>query len=149
MTDELAARIEELRKAAARSSDDPGFIAPPYKGATLPLRIPPAYQDFLWKADGAVCGVVHLFDSADVLSHQREADVLLRTHRWFCFGRVEDDLLILDTVEGTVSRIAPEDHVSPEEAMGEFEYFLLNYVFGQDYAEFVPHPQDDPWYQLL
>jgi hypothetical protein len=150
MTPELAARISTLRLVLANSpdADDAGLIGPPYAGTTLPQRIPPIYQDFLRVANGAACGAVELFDASTILAHQREVGVA-RSHRFFCFGRVEGDVFLLDVTDGTVSQIAPNEKVRPEEALGEFDYFLLNHVFGQGYAELVQDAEDDAWFRLL
>jgi hypothetical protein len=152
MSPSLISRMAELRQAIAECPDPEavGYLGDPYQGAKLPERIPESYQAFLRVANGAVCGSVDLYEASEVLAKQRDAAALSRHgRRWFCIGSAQDNLLLMDVADGAVCVVNAEEDADPGEAFGELDYFLLNHVFGPEYAELVADVQDDPWYELL
>jgi hypothetical protein len=147
----LKKRIAQVRQALA-ANDDPsiGFLAPPCTHASLPSQVPASYQDFLRAADGAVCGVVMLHESEALLTKQGPAQSLPGgRQRWFCIGDVDEKALVMDLRIDAVHAVDPEDDFDPDESLGSLDYVLLTYVFGEGYAEFVPDPDDDPWFVML
>ncbi len=152
MDNELKKRIEHLRYVLG-STDDPaaaGDLAPPSDRPSFPQEVPKSYQAFLRVADGAVCGVIDLYESAEVLGRQAAAKPLPGGRkRWFCIGEVEEQALVMEVSENTVHLVDPETASIPGESLGELDYFLLTSVFGEGYAEFVFDPEEDLWYQLL
>ena len=151
MDSQLKARMETVRRAlAAHEEPAPGFLAPPAEHLSFPKEVPPGYQEFLRLADGAVCGVVILYESDELLRKQGPAKELPGgRQRWFCIGDVDNKPLIMDNRINAVHLIDPEEKFDPDESLGDVEYFLLTYVFGDNYSEFVYDPADDPWYMLL
>ena len=153
MDAQLAARIDELRRALDRAGAEAkeiGYLAPPSARATFPQEVPASYQAFLRLADGAVCGQVHLYESAQLLQQQAPAKNLRGGRpRWFCIGEACDQTLVMDVMANTVHLVDPSDPRSPGESLGEFDYFLVEDVFGDGYADLVPEAVDDPWLQFL
>jgi|GEM_PF-2280478 len=147
----LKQRIAEIRNALAES-DDPsiGLLSAGTTQNHMPSEIPAIYKDFLREVDGAVCGMVTLYEHDELLGQQELMKKLPGgRHHWFCFGEIESKALILDTRLNTVHVFDPEEKFDPDESLGEFDYALLTYVFGEGYAELVLNPADDGWYQLL
>ena len=149
-TPALTNRVLEVRRALATADPSIGFLAPPSQRQSFPEDVPPSYQEFLRLADGAACGVVMLYESEGLSGHQVLAKGLPGGRaRWFCFGAAEDYALVMDRHTGAVYLVPFEDHFDEENALGNLEYFLLNSVFGEEYADFLLDPDNDPWYQLI
>jgi hypothetical protein len=140
-----------VRRALDQGADPSvGFLALPSTHRTFPAEIPLPYQEFLREADGAVCGVILLFESDDILKYQMPAKALPGgRQRWFCIGSVEEAPLVLDSRMNAVYHLDPESAFDPDDSLGDLDHFLLTCVFGADYQEFVPDPSDDPWFRLL
>ena len=147
----LRAKIRAARRALDEVADPSiGFLAHPSTHRTFPAEIPLTYQEFLREADGAACGVVLLFESDDILKSQMPAKALPGgRQRWFCIGSVEEAPLVIDIRLNAVYRLDPESAFDPDDSLGDLVHFLITYVFGADYQEFVPDPSDDPWLRLL
>jgi hypothetical protein len=147
----LKSRLIDIRRVLEGLSDHAiGFLAPPSLRHSFPEEVPTAYQEFLREVDGAVCGVVMLYESDDLLQKQRLAkEAPGGKQRWFCFGSVEDYPLLLDRQTGAVNLISPDEQVDFGESLGDLDYFLLTCVFGPEYADFVVDPEEDGWYQLV
>jgi hypothetical protein len=151
MNEQLKSCIQECRNVLARAKDaaDIGYIAPPSQHQTFPEQVPASYQAFLREADGAVCGVVHLYESDGLLQRQKVTRTLPGgRQKWFCIGTVDESSLVVDIAENTVHCLDPEGF-TPGESFGELDYFLLENIFGDGYAEFVRDPEDDPWHRLV
>ena len=147
----LKARLADVRRDLQAHADSTiGFLAPPSLRRSFPEEVPPVYQEFLREVDGAVCGVVMLFESDDLLQKQKLAkDAPGGKQRWFCFGSVEDYPLVLDRQSGAVNLISEDHAVDFGESLGDLDYFLLTCVFGPEYADFVIDPEEDGWYHLV
>ena len=73
----LRTRIGVIRRALELGADPSiGFLALPSTHRTFPAGIPLSYQEFLREAEGAVCGLVLLFESDDILKYQLPAKAL-------------------------------------------------------------------------
>lgn len=151
MDPQLKARIDRMRKALEKNPDPSiGFLAPPARRPVFPAEVPLPYQDFLREADGAVCGVVTLYESEQLVGQQSICKSLPggRSH-WFCIGLVEEKALVMDVRNNTVHIIDPEEDFDLDESLGELDHALLTGVFGNDYADLVLDVSDDPWYALI
>lgn len=147
----MKSRIFRLRRALEESHDPSiGFLAPPSRRSLFPSEVPLPYQEFLRQADGAVCGVVTLFESEELLQQQAIGKALPGgRHRWFRIGSVDEKALVMDTRMNTLHVVDPEEKFDPDESLGELDYALLTCVFGDDYADFIADPADDPWYAFI
>jgi hypothetical protein len=152
MNEQLKSCIQEFRKAIAAAEDpsEIGYLAPPSRHQTFPEQVPPSYQAFLREADGAVCGVVHLYESDGLLQRQAVTRTLPGgKQKWFCIGDADESPLVVNIAENTVHCLDSEDGFTPGESFGEVDYFILEDVFGDGYAEFVDDPEEDPWHRLV
>ena len=116
----LKSRIDRMRKALERNPDPSiGFLAPPSRRSVFPAEVPRPYQEFLREADGAVCGVVTLYESEELVRKQGIGKTLPGGRsRWFCIGMVDEKPLVMDVRMNTVHVVDPDEKFDPDESLG-------------------------------
>lgn len=109
------------------------------------------YYDFLKESNGARCGSID-FWSAELLkkNQYRVLDIPGGENEWICIGQILYEPLVLNKNDFKIYRFYQgcEDVVQGD-CFGDFDYFMLNYVFGTKYLDIVPNAEDDGWFQLL
>ncbi|MEK4063903.1 MULTISPECIES: hypothetical protein [Paenibacillus] len=108
------------------------------------------YFEFLKESDGARCGAVDLWSFDEFPSHQsRVSDFLGGIENWIEVGQVLYEPLVIDKNSGQVYCFCQGHPARVGQTLGDFHYFLLNYVFGGKYEELIPDAHLDDWYQFL
>lgn len=114
------------------------------------LRIKP-YCDFLNVCNGASCGDIDLWSNEDIGQNQfRVTDLDGGSEKWVCIGQILYEPLVinLDSEEVYLFYQGHEKEIEGK-CFGKFDDFLMEYVFGEKYAEIIPDVQDDEWYSFL
>lgn len=109
------------------------------------------YYDFLQVCNGCRCGIIDLWDYDNlsrnewvIEQRQNEKKSLIS------IGQILYEPLILDTISGDVYTFSrDDDDETPMIKIGDFEYFLINYVFGEKYQQIIPYSEDDEWTLFL
>ncbi len=108
------------------------------------------YFEFLKESDGARCGAVDLWSFNELSLHQsRVSDFLGGTEKWIEVGQVLYEPLVIEKYSGQVYYFYQGHPARVGQTFGDFNYFLLNYVFGRRYEELVPDAHLEDWYQFL
>jgi hypothetical protein len=109
------------------------------------------YFDFLKECDGARFGAVDLWSFSELSEHQfRIIELVGETENWLEIGQVLYEPLVIEKSTGLVYLFKQSDPETLERSFGEFDDFLLHYVFGRKYGDIVPDAEiDDEWYQFL
>ncbi|MHA6534213.1 hypothetical protein [Paenibacillus sp. BAC0078] len=110
------------------------------------------YFDFLSEVDGARCGAIDIWSYDELAEHQfRVSDYLEEKEddKWIEIGQVLYEPLFINANSGRVLCFKQGYPLSEGQSLGDFNYFLLNYVFGRKYAELVPDSHLEYWYQFL
>lgn len=109
------------------------------------------YYDFLKECDGASCGSIDFWNSEMVLNEQyKVTDMPGGRENWFCIGQILYEPIVLNKTDTKVYRFYQgfEDGIELD-CFGDFDDFLLEYVFGDKYAKIIPEAYEDEWYRLL
>lgn len=108
------------------------------------------YFEFLKESDGARCGAVDLWAFDELFLHQfRVSDFSGGTEKWIEVGQVLYEPLVIEKDSGQVYCFYQGHPDKAAQTLGDFNYFLLNYVFGRKYEELVPDAHLEDWYQFL
>ncbi|MBU5354914.1 hypothetical protein KQI74_21690 [Paenibacillus barcinonensis] len=108
------------------------------------------YFEFLGVTDGARCGVMDFWSFNELGSHQyRIADLIGGLEKWIEIGQILYEPLVIDKHSGEVFCFEQGYQISTDKSLGDFNYFISNYVFGPKYKEFVPDVDLDDWFQFL
>ncbi|MGG3283320.1 hypothetical protein [Paenibacillus solani] len=108
------------------------------------------YFEFLTESDGARFGAVDLWSFEELPSHQfRVTEFFGGTEKWFEVGQVLYEPLVIEKSSGQVYCFFQGHPARVGQTLGDFNLFLLNYVFGRKYEELVPNVQSEEWYQFL
>ncbi|OKP86582.1 hypothetical protein [Paenibacillus sp. P32E] len=106
------------------------------------------YFDFLSEVDGARCGAIDLWSYDELSQHQiRVSDYL--DGKWLEIGQVLYEPIVINENSGQVYCFKLGYPFQEAQPLGDFNYFLINYVFGRKYEELVPDSHLDYWYQFL
>lgn len=109
------------------------------------------YCDFLDVCNGARCGIVDLWSNENIKNNQyRVTDLVGGSDKWVCIGQILYEPLVFNLDDENVY-LFYQEHESEMQGrcFGEFDSFLLNYIFGRQYKELVPDVIDDEWYSFL
>jgi len=149
----LLSRIQLVRDAL--SADPDGVVIGKLRaGRNLSLEdfdaVLRPFIEFLQVCDGASCGAID-FRSSDVLKDQHFIDHLPGGERdWVHIGQaIYEPLVISRTDGGTYLFARDPEPERPVESFGDFDNFLLEYVFGEKYSAIIVDAEDDDWYRLL
>ncbi|MEV6795435.1 hypothetical protein AB0M87_26370 [Streptomyces sp. NPDC051320] len=112
------------------------------------------------KSSGAICGRLVLFDANVVADSQFYAEptegtaVQLNRGDWFCFGKANEDPLLLERATGAVWGF-PDTGViwwqseGFEKLADILDGFLLDSACGHGYQELTGAGSEDPWATVL
>ena len=152
MTEKLKQIIEKLRYELSK---DPSLvIAGKINNSTckkvkeLPVK---PYCDFLDVCDGARCGIIDLWNSENIKKNQyRVTDIIGGSEKWVCIGQILYEPLVFNLKDEKIYLFYQgyENEVKGR-CFGNFDDFLLNYVFGKQYKELIPDIVNDEWYMFL
>ena len=109
------------------------------------------YNDFLRECNGARCGSIDFWSVELLLKNQyRVLDIPGGENEWLCIGQILYEPLVLNKNDLKVYRFyqGGEDEIQGD-CFGDFDYFMLNYVFGVNYLDIMPDAEEDEWFQLL
>ncbi|MUG44312.1 hypothetical protein [Paenibacillus woosongensis] len=108
------------------------------------------YMEFLKEVNGGRCGAVDLWSFDELYMHQsRVTDYLGGTDRWLEVGQVLYEPLVIEKSSGQVYYFYQGYSDRLGQTLGDYDYFLLNYVFGRKYEELVPDAHLEEWYQFI
>ncbi|MGG3889849.1 hypothetical protein [Metabacillus fastidiosus] len=108
------------------------------------------YYHFLTLSDGARCGVIDLWSYNELPLHQFHASELTGgVEKWVEIGQVLYGPLVIEKNSGLIYYFHEYYSESMGENLGNFNYFMLNYVFGQKYGELLPDSHLEDWYSFL
>lgn len=108
------------------------------------------YFDFLRECDGARCGSIDFWSFKELSLHQyRIVNLATEGKCWIEIGQILYEPLVINKIDGKVYRFYQNQSIDKRECFGDFDNFLLNYVFGEKYSQIVPDTHDDDWYQFL
>lgn len=115
-----------------------------------------SYSNFLHICDGLCLGTVVLFGTVDLLKNQyMMTEIEGGTKEWLCIGHILYENLVINRLTGNVFLFHDAyfykgfGSASDVVSLGNLEYFLLNYVFGELYLEISPSKYEDEWYIFL
>ncbi|MBQ8135092.1 MAG: hypothetical protein IJ192_11910 [Clostridia bacterium] len=117
-----------------------------------------SYSEFLRICDGLWLGEVDLYGVKALLSNQYlTSEIEISKSDWLCIGNINSDYgyLMMERsteniylfYEGYFYKGAGYDHAYC--LLGDLNYFLTNYVFGELYASISSSIDDDKWYDFL
>lgn len=109
------------------------------------------YYDFLQECDGARCGAIDIFDyELFVESQYRVSYIPGGFDEWLCIGQIVYEPMVLNKNNGHIYLFfqGNETEISPER-FSCFDDFLIDYVFGKNYADIVPDANNDEWYIFI
>lgn len=109
------------------------------------------YSDFLEVTNGSRFGAIDLWSYGDwktnqfVLHNRQNAQGSL-----ISIGQILYEPLVLDINDQSVYTFRQyEGQDVPMTLIGDFDYFLKNYVFGERYGEIIPDYDTDEWILFL
>lgn len=107
------------------------------------------YREVLNRFDGARCGAIDLWSSADLPQHQfRVSRVEGGPNTWLEIGQVLYKPLLLNRDDRSVY-LFDTDQEEVRLVEKDLQSFLKNDVFGPGYAKLVPDCESDDWYLFL
>lgn len=108
------------------------------------------YYEFLKICNGARFGDIDFFsfDNLDDAQYFIE-DSLDDNHQWMNIGQILYEPLVIDKKDGRIYQLGSYPGEGTVKCYGEFDDFLLEYVFGEKYKEIIPDSEDDEWYKVL
>ena len=114
------------------------------------------YADFLRVCNGIRCGCIDLFGTNCILNNQYNVDYIEGgKKKWFCIGQVLYQPLVINLYTKDICLFYNSyfyKGYSEDKGwiiLGEFDTFLVDYVFGKIYLELTPDGENDKWYQFL
>ena len=115
-----------------------------------------SYSDFLHVCDGLWLGQVVLYGVNGLKTNQHlTSDIDIKTGDWLCIGNVDYGYLMMELSteyiylfhEGYFYKGAGYD--DSYYLLGDLDYFLTNYVFGELYTTICSSAENDEWYAFL
>lgn len=153
MNNKLRNIIEKIRN---EFSKDPSLIMigemnDGLKSETRKALCIKPYCDFLEVCNGARCGIIDLWSDEDIENNQyRVTDLIGGSDNWICIGQILYEPLVFNLKDEQVYLFFQgHEREIKESCFGEFDTFLLNYVFGKRYRELMPNTVNDEWYDFL
>lgn len=108
------------------------------------------YFDFLRICDGARFGAIDLWSYGELPLHQtRISDFSGGPEKWIEVGQILYEPLVIEKESGFVYCFYQGHPAKTGQTLGEFDCFMLNYVFGKKYKELIPDSHLEDWYQYL
>lgn len=117
-------------------------------GKDLPIK---PYREFLDVCDGARCGIVDLWSNENIKKNQyRVMNIDGGNEKWVCIGQILYEPLVFNLQDEKIYLFYQgyENEIK-EKCFGNFDDFLLNYVFGEKYKELIFDMVNDEWYMFL
>lgn len=114
------------------------------------LSIKP-YREFLDVCDGARCGIVDLWSNENIKKNQyRVMNIDGGNEKWVCIGQILYEPLVFNLEDEKIYLFyqGHENEIKGK-CFGNFDDFLLNYVFGKKYKELISDTVNDEWYMFL
>jgi hypothetical protein len=109
------------------------------------------YSEFLEITNGARFGAIELWSYDDPKRNQFVLyDRQNSNESVISIGQILYEPLILDISDQSVYTFKQDDDSDiPMTFIGDFDYFLSNYVFGERYGEIIPDYDSDEWILFL
>jgi hypothetical protein len=156
---ELRQALEEVRAVLSQDPEWSVMNAADPPGGRL-VDGPADYVDLLRVTDGLICGQLSVLSAKFVTRAQFHVDPLdgapiqLGRDKWFCFGKVGEDPLLLNREDASVWGFPDAGIVwwksdRFERFADNLDRFLLDYAFGAGYLTMAGVQADDQWWRLL
>ncbi|MBE6842549.1 MAG: hypothetical protein E7510_06920 [Ruminococcus sp.] len=110
-----------------------------------------SYFDFLKECNGVRCGSIDIFGADIIQDYQFMVNNIPGGNdKWLYIGQILYEPVVINKIDSKVYRFfRGNEDINTADCLGLFDEFLLNYVFGDKYAEIVPDAEDDEWYRFL
>ncbi|WP_067792944.1 hypothetical protein [Actinomadura formosensis] len=158
MNDRLRQKIDSIRQSLESGPDSYMFAEfnPGASGSADVLTgLPPELRDLLLVTDGLYAGVITVHSTRTIGANQFYCDDLDGGRdAWVCFGGNMDFPFMVERATGAVWWFPEMDAEYAfdsrfERLTGGIDDFIDRYVLGPGYAEQIPAPPEDRWYDFL
>ena len=97
------------------------------------------------------CGSIDIFGADIIQDYQFMVNNIPGGNdKWLYIGQILYEPVVINKIDSKVYRFfRGNEDINTADCLGLFDEFLLNYVFGDKYAEIVPDAEDDEWYRFL
>lgn len=153
MNTKLLQTITLVKRELDKSPDSIIFaqLKPGIKIGDAEIKKIGVYSGFLEITNGARFGSIDLWSLDDL---KRNQFVLLDRQNskesLISIGQILYEPLVLDISDQSVYTFKQDDDSNiPMTFIGDFDYFLSNYVFGERYGEIIPDYDNDEWVLFL
>lgn len=113
------------------------------------LEILKDYVVFLSEVDQFIAGAITMM-AMDELKNIQFCVEEMEDDEWICIGKIIDEPIFININDGGVVWLQglPEEEKTIKE-LGDFNYFMNNYVFGKKYTELYNGSEQSNWYKKL
>lgn len=108
------------------------------------------YIDFLKESRDSAFGEVVLFSYSELQEYQYYIDELPDKYSdLICIGKILSDPIMISKKDGKVYWISGYPYLLNKKCLGNFNRFMMIYVFGRRYSQIIPWADEDEWYKFL